>query len=94
MGGRTRGFCARWRARAQVWECQLSGYGMRPRRWFSDSQSLALAELRHIQCVWDWKRSVVDEALYWDGVYDQGLYAGKVVDHCELSGDAPTEVAA
>lgn len=84
--GRTRGFYARWRPGAQCWECQLSGFSMQPRRWFSDSQSLALAELRHVQCLWNWRRVVVDQAVQWDGVFDAGLYAGRVVEHCELSG--------
>lgn len=94
MSGRTRGFYARWRPRAQVWECQLSGYGLKARKWFEPSQSMALANLRHIECLWDWKREVIDTRVQWEGVYDHGLFAGRVVDHCELEGDAPQAVAA
>ncbi|TJY55752.1 hypothetical protein E4T66_20440 [Sinimarinibacterium sp. CAU 1509] len=70
--GHRRGFYARYRTRMQRWECQLSGYGMQPRRWFSRTQTLALCELRHIASVWDWRRVVIDQRIEWDGVRDTG----------------------
>lgn len=87
---RTRGFYARWRPDAQVWECQLSGFGMKPRHWFAHTQSLALSNLRFIESLWNWRAVIVDQAVNWDGVYDFGLHIIRVSESCELSGDAPT----
>lgn len=84
--GRTRGFYARWRPRAQVWECQVSGFGMRPRCWFSSSQTLALSNLRFIQSLWTWKAETVDRSPQWDGVTDLGFYV-KARRHGELQLD-------
>lgn len=73
--GHMRGFYARWRPNLGQWECQVSGFGMSPRQWFSASQTMALGELRSIQCLWDWRRIVVDESPQWDGIPDGG-YCG------------------
>ncbi len=73
--GHSRGFYARWRPRLGQWECQLSGFGMAERQWFSACQTLALGHLRSIRCVWDWRRIVVDESYAWDGVPDAGYCA-------------------
>lgn len=68
--GHTRGFYATWRPTLHQWECQLSGYGIRPRRWFSPSQTLALCRLRWTRCLWDWRAVHVDDSPQWDGIPD------------------------
>lgn len=72
-GAQSRGFYARYRPSLRLWECQLSGYGMRPRRWFSPTQTLALAEIRLIPSLFSWRPVVVDESIAWDGIRDTGF---------------------
>jgi hypothetical protein len=73
--GHKRGFYARHRRHLGAWECQVSGYGMQPRRWFSPSQTLALCELRFIPALYDWRRVLVDCSAQWDGIADAGYSA-------------------
>lgn len=69
--GHRRGFYARWRPSLRAWECQLSGFGMRPRRWFAPSQSVALCDLRLIPCLWSYRCETRDlYATCWDGIPD------------------------
>lgn len=82
--GRTRGFYARWRPTLQAWECQLSGYGIQPRRWFSKTQTIALARLRLIPCVWDWRIVVIDQSAQWEGIEDLGFLEGKAHRQLDL----------
>lgn len=70
LTGRTRGFYARWRPTLHQWECQLSGYGIKSRTWFSKSQTIALSDLQWTRCLWDWRAVHVDDSPRWDGVHD------------------------
>jgi len=73
FGRHVRGFYARWRPQLRRWECQLSGHGMQPRRWFSASQTMAMTELRLTKCLWDWNPThVAGPHVLWDGREDGG----------------------
>ena len=77
LKGRTRAFYARWRPQLKRWECHLTGYGLKHRQWFSESQTLALHTLRMTPCLWDWRKVVIDKAVLWDGVPDNGYGVGQ-----------------
>lgn len=73
FGRHTRGFYARWRPQLRRWECQLSGHGMKPRRWFAASQTMAMSELRLIACIWHWNPThVAGPHALWDNRPDGG----------------------
>lgn len=76
--GKRRAFFARWRPQIKLWECQLSGYGLRCNRFFGPSQFVILFNLRLSSSVspelgWRWKW--IDEAVKWEGVDDNAAPA-------------------
>jgi hypothetical protein len=46
---------------------------MQPRRWLSISQTMALANLRFVACLWHWRAVKVDPSDAWDGIVDTGF---------------------